>query len=385
MNTIERNNGEYICLQCSRHNKSLGNLNSNTKYNFDRDFFKEIDSEEKAYIAGWIGSDGTICKDSWKIIISIHKRDRECLENIKNIICEELPITEYKKDMVSLDINSKNMCQDLCKLFNIERGKKSDLINFPELNNDDLTWAFIRGYFDGDGSIRDILQRASPECSITSMSNNMLKSIAEFVKIPYKLINDKLCYYGTNCIDFLGKLYINSKQNLRLKRKYEQFIDWCDWKPVLKGKDVWKKFPHCFVYKTDKNAVIPSKTKESDVGYDLSIIKIENKWHNNITLYDTGLKLSIENGFYAEVVPRSSLSKTGYMMANSIGVIDRSYRGNIYIALIKVDPSAPDIELPFRCCQIILRKQIHMEIIEVVENLDETTRGEGGFGSSGTK
>lgn len=64
---------------------------------------------------------------------------------------------------------------------------------------------------------------------------------------------------------------------------------------------------------------------------------------NNTILYDTGIKINVKYGYYAEVVPRSSLSKSGYMLANSIGIIDNSYRNNIFVALTKINPDAPDI------------------------------------------
>ena len=70
------------------------------------------------------------------------------------------------------------------------------------------------------------------------------------------------------------------------------------------------------------------------------------------------------------------------MLANSIGIIDVSYRGNIYIALTKIAPEAEDIEYPFRCCQLIVRKQLGM-IIKETDNLEETMRNDGGFGSTG--
>jgi len=140
--------------------------------------------------------------------------------------------------------------------------------------------------------------------------------------------------------------------------------------------------PVCSVFKADENAIIPSKAKESDAGYDLTVIREVKKLTGNVTLYDTGIKVAVPHGFYCEVSPRSSLSKSGYMLANSIGIIDRSYTGNILIALAKIDPDSPDIQLPFRCCQLIFRHQIHVEMSMTTDELNITARGEGGFGST---
>ena len=139
------------------------------------------------------------------------------------------------------------------------------------------------------------------------------------------------------------------------------------------------------MFKTDKDAIIPFKSKQSDVGYDLTLIKVFKKINNKTSLYDTGIKIRVNHGLYAEIVPRSSIYKTGYFMANSLGIIDPNYNGNLLVALSKLDDSAPDLELPIRCCQLIFKEQIHMDIIEVsdLKQLGETTRGEGGFGSTG--
>jgi dUTP pyrophosphatase len=383
MNNIERNDGKYICLHCSRYIKSSGSDNPNCQYHYDRDLLKIIDTNEKAYLLGWIASDGTIKKDSWTIQIAIDKIDIRCLEELRDIVCENIPVKpKTNTNLFYFDINSRQVCEDACRHLQINRGKKSDVVKFPNLDNDELTWAFLRGYFDGDGSIVNYENTSTPNCSISSNSESMLKSIGEFAKIPYKLYKADIYYFGTNCIDFLGKLY-DPSSIYRLQRKYEAYIDWITWKYYTRSPNTSLRYPECYLFKTDKDAILPSKSKTSDVGYDLSIIKEETKMMNNIILYDTGLKIRVQHGLYAEVIPRSSLSKSGYMLANSIGIIDPNYNGNIFIALIKVIPDAPEIKFPFRCCQLIFRKQYHVNLIEVAEPFDETSRNEGGFGSTG--
>jgi dUTP pyrophosphatase len=134
------------------------------------------------------------------------------------------------------------------------------------------------------------------------------------------------------------------------------------------------------VKRTAPEAQLPSKSRASDAGYDLTAIKVL-KTHGIVTFYDTGIIVQPEYGYYFDVVPRSSLSKSGYILANSVGVIDATYRGTVILALMKIDPTAPDITLPARICQMIPRRLHHVDIQEV-ENVDETERGEKGFGSS---
>jgi dUTPase len=71
------------------------------------------------------------------------------------------------------------------------------------------------------------------------------------------------------------------------------------------------------------------------------------------------------------------------MLANSIGIIDRTYLGNIIVALIKIDDTMPDIILPMRLVQMIPTPIVHFSLKEVDSfDVNETDRGEGGFGSS---
>lgn len=135
---------------------------------------------------------------------------------------------------------------------------------------------------------------------------------------------------------------------------------------------------------SDVRAVTPTKAHPSDIGYDLTVIDVFKKISDRITLFETGIAVTPPSGYYIEIVPRSSLSKTGYMLANSVGTIDPDYTGTLKVALIKVDSDMKDIELPFTRCQMILRKAEYADL-ECVETLNSTKRGDGGFGSSDKK
>lgn len=134
----------------------------------------------------------------------------------------------------------------------------------------------------------------------------------------------------------------------------------------------------------DEKAVFPTKAHPSDIGYDLTAIDIFKKISGRITMFETGIRVSPPAGYYLEILPRSSLSKTGYMLANSVGTIDPDFTGTLKIALIKVDESLPDLELPFTRCQLVMRKAECSEMVEV-NSLEKTVRGAGGFGSSDKK
>ena len=134
--------------------------------------------------------------------------------------------------------------------------------------------------------------------------------------------------------------------------------------------------------KLHHDAVAPTKAHSDDSGYDLVLIeKISEK--QGVHMYDTGIIVQPPAGHYFEIYGRSSISKSGYMLANNVGIIDQGYRGTLKIALIKVNPQAPDLQLPARLAQLIPRQFIHLEPVEVDrEDLDDSVRDTGGFGSS---
>lgn len=136
--------------------------------------------------------------------------------------------------------------------------------------------------------------------------------------------------------------------------------------------------------KTHPDAVTPTRANETDIGLDLVAINIKKELDNKVILYDTGIQATPPKGYYLEIVPRSSISKTGWMLANSIGTIDPTYTGNLLIALMPICENVQKIELPFCKCQLILRKAEYAEMKQVL-SLEETGRGDGGFGSTGER
>lgn len=142
--------------------------------------------------------------------------------------------------------------------------------------------------------------------------------------------------------------------------------------------------PYIKVKKNLENAVLPKLAGPNEVGYDLVCVKFDKKINNNTYMYDTGISIEVPNPYYTEIVPRSSIVKSGYMLANSVGIIDPTYRGNLKIVLVKVEENAPELTLPFTICQLIIRNMIHLDVKEV-DNLSDTSRGEGGFGSTNDK
>jgi deoxyuridine 5'-triphosphate nucleotidohydrolase len=348
--------------------------------------FEAIDTEEKAYLLGWIASDGSIKNGT--IAIHVHEQDGAILRRLRDLVCASL--THKATNLVGCTIHSQRIAADVCRWLDITAGDKAAVVAFPRLSHEALRWAFLRGFFDGKGTISsvDAANRRgatrdgswpNPRCSITSKSDRLLDEIAAFSHVPASRRKAVLEWQGANALDFLGKLY--ERATIWLTRKRDLYLDWCCWVPGLSGPTQHGSHPLFRWVKTRADAVAPSKGSISDSGFDLTLLEPAQRV-GPVTFYKTGIRVQPAFGWYFDVVPRSSISRSGYMLANSVGVIDRGYTGEILVALVKIDPSAPDLQLPARMVQMIPRQIIAAQLVEV-ESFDETVRGSGGFGSTG--
>lgn len=159
--------------------------------------------------------------------------------------------------------------------------------------------------------------------------------------------------------------------------------------------------------KLEPGAEMPTRAHDSDVGYDVKALRT---WfvQSNGTVHqmntmdeilrvcescldcakikiDTGVHVTPQPGYYVELVPNSRISKTPFMVANSFGVIDPEYTGSMHVVMNCVNRLWPDDLMPFMrgrvVGQLIIRERISADF-EQVDELEETERGDGGFGST---
>ena len=128
-----------------------------------------------------------------------------------------------------------------------------------------------------------------------------------------------------------------------------------------------------------ENATIPFYAKESDAGMDLVITDIKGETEWDIS-YGFGISMEIPEGFMGLVFPRSSIRKTDLILSNSVGVIDAGYRGEIQATFKKTGGAV--YKIGDRGAQLIIIPHPIIEWNEVNE-LNNTERGAGGFGSTG--
>jgi dUTP pyrophosphatase len=144
------------------------------------------------------------------------------------------------------------------------------------------------------------------------------------------------------------------------------------------------KLPILKINKLKEHVMIPKVMTEGSVGLDLAVSEPATFFPHYVTKVHTGLAMAIPKGYHGEVHIRSSWGKRGIRLANCTGIIDSDYRGEIILMVINDTNDiyyAPELE---RIAQFILVKDPTFTIEEVNE-LDETERGIGGFGSTNLK
>ncbi len=216
----------------------LFNMSHKSFYTVNHSIFNKINSEESAYLLGFITADGCIHKNG-VVSICLSDKDTDHLLKIQGNLESNHSIGFYR-DEASLRISSREMIQDLAQYGVVER--KSLIIPWPKAIPADHYNHYIRGFIDGDGSFtHSTISKKGvprPQCAIVSGSHKYLEGLIDHLHqsldFPYVNINQTSC---NNCyiirynkVEILTTLYhylyTNSKLFLtRKKRKLEQLLE----------------------------------------------------------------------------------------------------------------------------------------------------------------
>lgn len=165
--------------------------------------------------------------------------------------------------------------------------------------------------------------------------------------------------------------------------------------------EILKSPTRILCWREDKSIPLPAYQTEGAACCDLHIKSIEIKGHRMIC--HTGLHVALPEGYELELRPRSNLTKTKLIIANSPGTVDADYRGEILVIFESIDGTnlfpyynnyinngvISDLHFPYgvgdRCAQLLIRRyeEIAWHEVENLEDLGETKRGFGGHGSTG--
>lgn len=216
------------------------------KYKLNEHYFDNIDTPNKAYILGLIYADGCNFPPKCTAFISLQESDRELLEKIRNEmdIEKELEIIDYSNrhdngysytNMCTLKMYSSHICKTLENLGVVRN--KSLILKFPDIP-EELYSHFVRGYYDGDGSVHRYIKNENNKritLTITSTENfcNKIKEIIERKLGIYCGIYDASCHNGitkvvslsgTSAVKFMDWMYQNA--DIYLQRKYDRYIEY---------------------------------------------------------------------------------------------------------------------------------------------------------------
>ncbi len=136
------------------------------------------------------------------------------------------------------------------------------------------------------------------------------------------------------------------------------------------------------VHLISERAEVPKKATPSAAGYDLVAIQDATLMPMTPTLISTGIVLELPDNYEAQIRSRSGLSLKGIVVANGIGTVDADYRGHVKVMLINFNNEPYEIKSGDRIAQMVFQQLPDANLIEV-EEVTDTHRGIGGFGSTG--
>ncbi len=133
----------------------------------------------------------------------------------------------------------------------------------------------------------------------------------------------------------------------------------------------------------ESNAVLPHYAHPGDAGLDLFSVERKTVPPSESALIRTGIVIQLPPGTEAQVRPRSGLAlKHRVTVLNSPGTIDHGYRGEVKVILINHGKTPFEVEEGMKVAQMVVQPVLTVDVVSV-EELSETPRGEGGFGSTG--
>ena len=275
------------------------------KYEINESIFESIDNEEKAYILGFLYADGYVNTKYNHVELTLKNSDLEILQSIKNIIFKDnkrplIPIKNGK--YLRLSISSKKIVNDLNYLGCVQ--KKTFLLKFPKIKKS-LVRHFIRGYFDGDGSV--YIQKNVLNLSIVGTIDllnkiqKILISNLNFNKTelderhPERKTNIRSLRYGGNIIMNRFYHYIYDDSNIFLNRKKNIFDK------ILKNKTYYENINY------SRNTHKRTDLYENKIWSNMSALSIELSKKTGIL--SSTIRKKLNNGWTINEIIITPLNK----------------------------------------------------------------------------
>jgi len=213
---------------------------NNRRYGLNEYYFDKIDNPNKAYLLGMLYADGCNHVDHYAITLSLQEQDKDVVEFMKSEVEYEGPIRIHRlsqkdsrhKDQHILCINDQRMSLRLEELGVVQN--KSLIIQFPKFITDDLMPHFIRGYFDGDGSLHYNEKHQKTYTSVVGTKDfcESLSQILQTLNCKHFIVHPKQCkdsntFVLKTCgnkssLTFLNWMYDNNE--FHMERKYQKYL-----------------------------------------------------------------------------------------------------------------------------------------------------------------
>lgn len=247
-----------------------------------------------------------------------------------------------------------------------------DAINgIMELPEEDLNDTIIEALENAvDAAITPAIMQSSVEQITKNLETEGMKRSEAIEALKY--IKDEV------------KNYINSLAPSEIKQKLLDRIFKGLYNVFDTAIDQYHNYNIVLPIQLEEGAIAPTYAHIGDAAADLyAADTVTLPAHSISTMIRTGVHIGLPEGWVALIWPRSSIGmKTGLRLSNSTGVIDSGYRGQLGVIYDNISDSDYTIKAGDRIAQLLVMPSYRFKA-KVVENLDETERGEGGFGSTG--
>lgn len=227
-----------ITLRTRAEQNAITNQERGKKVNHN--YFDEIDNCQKAWLLGFLAADGNVHTSRNRIKIGLSTVDKDILEKIRQEIQSERKVLDYETNqgfnVSELSWSSANQKNKLAQ-YDIVPNKTYKGIHLPNFEIDDFKFAYILGYFDGDGCFKN--DGTTCRIEICSYDSNILQDFADFINqtlsIPKKVYKDPgrknyytITYSTKEAIKILDKMYeiMNKNHCFYLQRKFDKYQNW---------------------------------------------------------------------------------------------------------------------------------------------------------------
>lgn len=242
------------------------------------------------------------------------------------------------------------------------------IMAIPDSNLNDTTIEAIFGAVNG--AFTDNIREQSIRQMIEYMENNNLTR-AEVTQQNQEMIN--------SFKDFLDELAPSAQKRKLLENVFQILFDLS-----IEAEERYHNYSIVLPMQLEPGAHVPTYAHDTDAAADLyALERTDLNAHTYGNLVRTGVKIQLPEGWLALVLPRSGMSKnTPFRVSNAPGLIDSSYRGEIGVLLDNDTDNNSFVEAGTRIAQLLVMPNYRFKA-KIVDELNQTDRGEGGFGSTG--